>query len=534
MKGEEKMKKLLTLLLCLCMILALFTACGNKTEKTEGNKTDIPDAGIAGGGATSEGKIIEAAAYKDVFRIGGQMEFPTLDFHESLNAHYIVTLTHDTLITRDGDDFVPALATEWKKIDSKTWEFKLREGVTFHDGSKFTADDVVFTMERGLDNPSSNVRARLSCIEKVEAIDEYNVRFNLNAPNQDFLLCISQGYASIMSKDAVTKDIEGVKYGTGPWKVTEFKPSISVTMERYDGFWGEAPKAKQMVYVTYPEDPSRLVALQSGEIDCCLVVNAADNKTCETDDRIVPVTILDSGFAFLAFNMTDPILSDINFRKACAYAINPEDVLAVSCEGYGVPVQCAFGGGAYGSAEGELEGYYYDPELAKEYLAKSCYNGEELTIMCGVQEYVTNATIYADMLGEIGIKCVLEEKDFLGVATSATYDKGEHQLLSWAAIWSASGDDVRRLFYTGQRSNYTCVPNEELDKLIDDALYEEDDATRKDLYRQIQQYVIDNCLMVPVYRSTYYCAEAPNVSGIKWSSDCNDYNFRYGCVAILD
>lgn len=386
------MKKLFALLLCLCMVLALFTACGSKEEKaasetkTEG-KTVIPDVQIGGGGASGGNEIIEADEYKEEFRIGGQMEFPSLDFHESLNAYYVVTLTHDTLITYNNGEFEPALATEWKRVDDLTWEFTLREGVTFHDGSPFTAEDVAFTIDRGMNNLNSAVLSRLSCVDKVEAVNDTTVRFYLSVPNQDFLLCMSEGYASIMSKTAVEKYEDGYKYGTGPWKVTEFKPSISVSMERYDDFWGEMPKAKKMVYVTYPEDASRLVALQSGEVDCSLVVNAADNKTCETDDRIVPVPILDSGFAFLAFNMRDnEFCADINFRKACCYAINPEDVLAVSCEGYGVPVQCAFGGGAYGSAEGELEGYYYDPELAKEYLAKTNYNGEELKILTGVQE----------------------------------------------------------------------------------------------------------------------------------------------------
>lgn len=122
------MKKVITLLLCLCMVLALFTACGSKEEAAKPDsgksetKTEIPEVQI-GGGASGGNEIIEADEYKELFRIGGQMEFPSLDFHESLNAYYVVTLTHDTLVTYTNGEFEPALATEWNKLDSLNWEF---------------------------------------------------------------------------------------------------------------------------------------------------------------------------------------------------------------------------------------------------------------------------------------------------------------------------------------------------------------------------------------------------------------------------
>lgn len=528
------MKKVLALILAVVMCFALLAGCGEKPAEPAPAPAPAPAApSIDAGDDDITMEVIEAEQYKEKVRIGGQIDIPTLDFHEALNAYYLILLTHDTLIVNNNGKFAPSLATEWTQVDATTFEFKLREGVTFHDGSPFTAEDVVFTFERGLAAPASAMASKVTCIDKVEALDDYTVRFTLNTANQDFLIYLGSAYCSIMSKTALEKDPEGYKYGTGPWVNSEFVPNISSTMVRNENFWGELPKTKVMEYIVYPEDAARFVALQAGEVDLCFRADAADYDALLADENLTPISIRDSGFALVAFDQRDPLLADINLRKAICYAINPEDVYAVSQNGYGEVAVSFWGAGCYGETE-DIEGYYYDPDLAKEYLAKSSYNGEELKILCGVKMYVENAVVYADCLREIGINCVLDEKDFVGVISGAGFNSEPHQLVSFGATWADLPDHVRNYTYEGKSNNYTCVAHPELQEMIDKALVETDDATRKDMYRQIQQYILDNALYLPVYRSIYYCAQNKNLGGMVWGSDVYSWNARNACVAITD
>lgn len=532
------MKKMITLILCICMAVTCFTACGSGGSSEPSATTNMENVqiDIQGASASSGSGIIEADSYKDKFIIGGQISFFDLDFQTSTDgAYYICTCVFDTLITKNGDEYAPALATEWEKQDDLTYVFKLREDVTFQDGGKFTADDVVYTLhEKVFEVPGNTTAGKLDFVENVEALDNYTVKFTLNKPHQDFLLFIASPFSSIMSRAAIQKDADqGRLIGTGPWKITNFEPGIRVEMERYDDFWGELPKPSKLEYVTYPEDTARLVALQSGETDCSVVVLSSDNATVENDSSIQKVTIKDSGFAYIAFNTSDPICADINFRKAVCCAIDKEAMVDVSCEGLGEAITSVWGNGTFGEYK-DVAGYDYNPEKAKEYLAASSYDGSPVSIMCGAEEYVRNATIIADYLNEIGIKTAIDERDFIGLVVNSGYDNPKHQLLSFGATWSDSPDDIRMLCYPHAINNRSVINDEKLNEMIDSAVLEADEAKRLELYKEIQQYISDQAYYFPIYRSIYYCAEALNTSGIAWNTDCMNFNFRYANVAILD
>ena len=270
------MKKSLALILCVVLVLSLFAGCGGKKEEapapsqgktetpanTEAPKTDLEGLGTTGA------QIKEAAKYEDEFVIGGQIQISAIDPQTYADTYYVTKLVYDPLLTYSNGEYKPALATSWEKTGDYTYEFTLREDVTFQDGGKFTADDVVFTLgERVKTVVGSTTAAKLACVEKVEALGDYKVKFTLNSLNQDFLLFMTQPYSVMLSRKACTADPDkGFFIGTGPWKITDFVPGIKVDMERYDGFWGELPKPSKMFTLPIPRTtaaslPSRAAML---------------------------------------------------------------------------------------------------------------------------------------------------------------------------------------------------------------------------------------------------------------------------------
>ncbi len=544
------MKKTLTLVLCLCLVLSLFAGCGSKTPEpakpadngpaqSSGTPSSTPSAPSAAtpapavsGSTSSSGEVKQAAAYKDTFIIGGLTGATGIDPQTYSSDYYGAQLVYDPLLTNKDGVFESALATSWEHPDDYTYVFKLRDGVTFQDGSKFTADDVVYTFgERMLEVPGNTTAGKLKCIEKVEAVDDLTVKFTLNSLNQDFLLFMAQPYSAIFSRKACASGENGFWIGTGPWKISNFVPGIKIEYERYDGFWGELPKPTKMAYVCYPEDAARLVAVQSGEVDCALTVSGA-NEEIENDKTIRGVKVRDVGVFMCCFNTKDPICGDLNFRKAVAYAIDYQELIDAAGADSVEPVSTFWGYGSYGENK-DLKGYHYDLEKAKEYIAKSNYDGSTISIMCFIPTNVLNATVIVERLADIGVNAVVDERDFMGIITNTSFANPQHQMLCFNSSFGVSPDDaVRAVFYTGGSSNRAVHSNPEIDALIDAALVEPDDAKRVSMYQEIQKYNEDNVLYIPLDRSMYFCVEGLNASGIVWSSRNAYHNFRYACVAI--
>ena len=540
----KTMKKAMSLILGLVLLLSLFAGCGEKKEETPATSqgktdtpanTEAPKTDLEGLGTTGA-QIKEAAKYEDEFIIGGQIQISAIDPQTYADTYYVTKLVYDPLLTYSNGEYKPALATSWKKTGDYTYEFTLREDVTFQDGGKFTADDVVFTLgERVKTVVGSTTAAKLACVEKVEALGDYKVKFTLNSLNQDFLLFMTQPYSVMLSRKACTADPDkGFFIGTGPWKITDFVPGIKVDMVRYDGFWGELPKPSKMFYVAYPEDNGRVVAIQSGDVDATIALPSTENENIRNDKTIHGVSILDSGLAYCCFNTQDPVIGDLNLRKAIAYAIDYDEIIDVVCNGDAERSGTFWGSGSYAEYK-ELKGYDYNLEKAKEYIAQSNYDGSTISIMCAIPSNVTTATILVDRLADIGVKAVVDERDFVGVITNTGYGSASYQMLCFNAMFGESGDDCcRRMFYTGESGNKVQLNDPDLDKKIDEALVETDEAKRIQMYHEIQEYNIDNVLYLPLGHSYYYCAEGLNVSGIDWSANSTQHDFRYGCVAIPD
>jgi peptide/nickel transport system substrate-binding protein len=285
---------------------------------------------------------------------------------------------------------IPALATDCTPNEDATeWTCTLREGVTFHDGTPFNADAVVFNFERWrfTDNPyhfESQVFEYYeymwggfddaSTITSVEALDEYTIKFTLSVPVAPFLANLAMDMFAISSPAAFEQ--YGEDYGlpsagcvgTGPFKFVEWVEADHITVEAYDDYWGGRPTIDQIVWRVIPDTSARFLALQAGDIHGLEQAVVEDLAVAEADPSLYIVARPALNTGYLAFNYAIEEMRDLNFRKAVVHAINRKDLAENIWGAYG-EVATNFLPPLVMGHNDALEAWPYDTELAKQFLA---------------------------------------------------------------------------------------------------------------------------------------------------------------------
>ena len=521
-KREATMKRVLALFIAAIMLLSL-AACGNDPTPTQpqGNPTQ---------GETQQGATEAPKEYKEEVIFGADVKIETLDPQEKSDGGHgmIFLMTHEPLVYYNENDqvFVNKLAERYENSsDSKTYTFYLRKGVKFHDGSELTADDVIFTFERGLNNAtsSSSVKDLFKKMESWKKIDDYTVSFTLKIPNGNFLIGMSNfGSFGILSKSACEKDeAKGASIGTGPWKHKEFVAGDYLLLERFEDYWGEKPITKYFRSRYIPEGAARLMALENGEIDICSKVAVEDTADVEANPKLDQFVYY-GALTYLFFNFDHAPFDDVNFRLAVLWALDLDEINA------GV-----LGGGARiaTSRVAPYEFGYFDDfastgrdnygkqnvQKAKEYLAKSKYAGQDIKFDIAVN----NAE--RELIGQL-IQAQL--KTVLGVTVSVTkYDTAGFTAVqkerSWDGLiasigYTAEGDDIRRSYDTGAGQNKMNYSNPQVDELFDKALIEQDKTKSQEYYKQIQCILYDDCPTVPMFFAGNSLAYTKKLIGVEW------------------
>ncbi|NLF11049.1 MAG: transporter substrate-binding domain-containing protein [Anaerolineaceae bacterium] len=307
---------------------------------------------------------------------------------------------------------IPALATECTPSEDATeWTCALREGVSFHDGTPFNADAVVYNFERWrfTDHPHhypSQVFEYYeymwggfddaSTITSVEALDEYTVKFTLNAPLAPFLANLAMDIFAISSPAAIEQ--YGEDYGlpssgcvgTGPFKFVEWVEGDHITVEAYDDYWDGRPQIDEIVWRVIPDDSARFLALQAGDIHGLEQAVVEDLTAAEADPSLYVVTRPALNTAYLAFNYKIEEMRDINFRQAVAHAINREGLVENFYGAYGEVATNFLPPLVWGHND-QIEDYVYDPELAQQLLADA-----------GFPDGISEVTVAEDVLDAEG------------------------------------------------------------------------------------------------------------------------------------
>jgi len=311
-------------------------------------------------------------------------------------------------LTRIGPngEVLPGLAESWDiSEDGKVYTFKLREGVTFHDGTGFDAEDVKFSLERALAEDSINAQKVLfAAIETVEAVDPQTVKVTLKQPQGSFLYNMGWGDAVIVAPESAETNKEK-PIGTGPFRFERWAKGASVTLAKNPDYWGEAVALDKAEFRFVPDAAAAIPALLSGDIQAFPNLGGGDAlPQIEGDARFKVVIGATEGETILGMNNAKAPFDNLKVRQAISHALDREEIILGATDGLGVPIGSHFS--PANEAYEDLTGTYpHDVEKAKALLAEAGFaDGFSATIKLPPPPYARiGGEIIASQLREVGI-----------------------------------------------------------------------------------------------------------------------------------
>ena len=499
--------------------------------------------------------LVAAAVDAKSFRWSSQGDLGTLDPHahnngltNSINLHI-----YDRLILRDKKLApVPGLALSWQQTSPTVWVVKLRPGVKFHDGSPFTADDVVFSIIRA-QTPPSNFRGNSTNIGKPRKIDEYTVEFTTPGPNpvmvgQLSAIPIMSNTWSVKNKversqDFATKEESFASRnanGTGPYMLVSREPDVKTVFKKNPNWWGIAEKRvegniDEFTYVPIKSDATRVAALQTGEIDFVLDPPVQNIEQLRKNSALKVYDLREDRVIFFCLDLArDELLyssvkgknpfKDKRVRQAMYQAIDIETIKKQVMRGLAQPTNTVLndpdGAGVPAAMQKRLA---FDLAAAKKLMVEAGYpNGFDVTLDCPNNRYVNDERICvatAAMLAKIGINVRVNAMPVVQWSPKGSKRDTSFIMLGWGGV---SGDpDAFHTFGPLWHSpdgkgygeyNYGGVKDEALDKLIETQAIEGDPVKRKQMILDAVKLHDENIYRLPLHLQFIPWASRANVT----------------------
>ncbi|WGI21086.1 ABC transporter substrate-binding protein [Amylibacter sp. IMCC11727] len=355
--------------------------------------------------------LASSALAKDDLTIAIQLEPPHLD-PTSAAAGAIDSVLYSNVfegLTRFGPDgsVNPGLAESWTiSDDGLTYTFKLREGVTFHDGTTMDADDVVFSLNRTQGEESANAQKALYAgISSVEAIDPTTVKLTLSAPNGSMLFNLAWGDAVIVAPESIDT-IKQKPIGTGAFKFDNWVQGDKIDLSRNENYWGTAPALAKATFKFISDPTAAFAAIMAEDIDAFAGFPAPENlPQFEADPRFKVIVGNTEGETILSTNNKMPPFDNVKVRKALAHAIDRQAIIDGAMFGLGTPIGTHFA--PHNPDYVDLTGNStYDPEMAKKLLAEAGFpDGFKTTLKLPPPSYARRGgEIIAAQLRQVGIE----------------------------------------------------------------------------------------------------------------------------------
>lgn len=386
-----------------------------------------------------------AQASEKVLRValaGPALTFDPANYRSRINENVIRNMFDALYTINTRGEHVPEIAESVEQIDATTWEFKIRQGIRFHNNDSLTAADVAFSYNRAvvegaMDGETSPRKSLMGGLEHVEEVDDYTVRFHFAAPVSRVRVLTAAVLMVVMPKNYFEEvGIDGFlaePVGAGPFKLVEANFAERIVLDRFEDYWGgpetgllgepgPAP-ADRLIFEVVPDPTSRLAALRAGDLDVIQAVSADDVPVIERDPNVVLKTAPGTVVTYLALNTTRPPFDDPRVRRALAYAIDYDLLASAVFNGLAEPL---YGLTTIWNAEvphPDQVPYHYDPDRARRELEAA--GVENLTMVIdSVGTWSLLAEAVALMLQEVGIDAQTRVWE-LG-AMNAAVKSGEH------------------------------------------------------------------------------------------------------------
>lgn len=459
----------------------------------------------------------------ETLRIGLGAPATSLDphFHNNGPNNTLTMHLFDRLVERDARARPqPSLAESWKQISDTVWEFRLRRGVTWHDGRPFTADDVLFSFERApnVANSPGGFGAFLRMIERAEAVDAHTLRIQTRHPHP--LLPVDLGSVSIIARHvgsgAGTEDYNAGRatIGTGPYKLQDYAPGSRAMLVRNEAYWGGAEPWSRVDYRFLPNDGARTAALLAGDVDVIDQIPTSDLARLKREPRVTVSEIASLRTMFLAPvysiegnhpQVTDhagrPLpqnpFRDPRVRKALSMAIQRDALAENVMEGAAQPTGQWLPEGAFGYNP-SVQPMRYDPDAARALLAEAGYpQGFRLTIATPNDRWPNDARLsqaVAQMWTRIGVRSTVDASPYAAFVPRRTRQDLPMQMAAWGSSTGEAINYLVSIVGTHDRARLTGAANmwrysdPKLDAMTARAAATLDDAEREALLQEAVAY----------------------------------------------
>ena len=445
------------------------------------------------------------------------------------------------------NEIVPLLATDWTQLDDVTWEFNLRSGVYFHDGSYFTADAWRLSIERLLCPRQAAPGAFiLEMIDEIIAVDDYTLHIVLEFEFTPLLGALTHQVGFAVSRQAMAAEVlyrmanfepydvededgnvietvdefvpmpwqedllayaeaRGLELepilvthapvGTGPFEFAYQVSGDYTRLRAFEGYWRDRANIDYVIIQVVPDASTRFAMLQTGEANT-LPLQPVDVGQMEVNPHLTRIEFQGTGIDYIGFNMDRPPFDDIRVRRALTYAINKESVIAAAFEGLGTPATGPIGPNVVHSAADELEGMQYNPERARELLEEAGYgDGLELSIWYNYGNAARGvmAQVAQHYWAQVGVNVSIESVEWGAYLTMT--GEGEHDMfiLGWTTITGDADYGMYSLFTThnfGNAGNRTFYSNPRVDELLGEGRRSTDYNERQAIYREVTEILI--------------------------------------------
>ncbi|WP_027633774.1 glutathione ABC transporter substrate-binding protein [Clostridium hydrogeniformans] len=464
-----------------------------------------------------------AVAGKDTLVVAHGADAKTLDPHGTNDqpSSRVSKQIYDRLVEQtETMEIVPGLAKEWKQLDNLTWEFKLRDGVKFHNGEVLKASDVVFTLNR-MKN-SKSVSSIISSVDTITAKDDSTVIIKTKEPFAPLLSHLTHTAASILNEKAV-KDA-GQNYGqnpvgTGVYKFESWDAGSKINLVRNEDYFGEKGKTPKIVFRNVKEGTNRTIGLETGEIDIAYDVEPVDTKSVREHKQLQLIEEESLSYTHITMNNKKEPFNNPKVRKALNYAVDKDALIGAILYGAGVKANAPIGKNVFGYTDKTVN-YDYDVAKAKELLKEAgLENGFKTSIWTNDNPVrVQIAQIIQANLKDVGIDAEIVSLEW-GTFLEKTA-RGEHDMSigGWTTVTGDADYALYPLYHSSQHGgagNRDFYSNKEVDKLLEDAKKSIDPVERKDLYEKAIIAIMDDVPELVLYYGKQNVGARKEIEGFK-------------------
>ena len=520
------MKRILTFGLAVVLLIGLLPACTPGATPTQAPPppTAVPPTAVPPTAVPPTPKPVGPQGALRVALSGepASLYIPTTP---DINSDTASSQLYDPLVQLDDQlNIVPSLAESWEvSTDGTEYIFHLRQGVTFHNGDPFTADDVVATWEYGKDATTSKWPDRYTIAKTVEKIDDFTVKVTTDGPKPLMLITMWDFWSIIPKKYMDSVGVAGFEahpVGTGPFEFVEWVKGDHITYKANPNYWQAGlPKAATLTFRFIPDSATRVAAIQTDEIDIVTRLTAEESQSLQTVQGVKTSEHSLSRIYYIAFNnlttgLGQPTI-DPKVRQAMNYAVDVDGILKALFAGFGKRATGFVATGELGY--GNVQPFAYDSAKAKQLLTEAGYaNGFTMDMACPAGAYSSFEEVCQAIVGnlkDVGITInlnIMESGQYWDLEA-----KKQLPPLFGDAWQDPSGEAYNRLFGAlgGNDASYSSWSDPQIDSLLKSISTEVDATKRKALYEQLQTYMQENPPFIYLYEPFTFEATRDRVTG---------------------